>query len=434
MTKTLLALLGLMVLLLGSGVWIGLGLLGTAGGLLELFRPQMPFLKLLAQQAWNVLSSTELLALPLFILMAEVLFRTKISEALFTGLSPWLRRVPGRLCHINVLGCTLFASVCGSSAATTVTVGRITASELLKRGYDRNLVIGSLAGSGTLGFLIPPSTIMIIYGVMAEESVLRLFMAGILPGALLALGYMGYIGIRALMHPEQVGEAPPPTTLWEKLVALKDLGPLLLLIFAVIGSMYGGIASPTEAAAVGVLGAVVIGFAQRKLSLPGLVQAARQAAESCAMIGLIMVGAMVLSTAIGYLGLPRFIAAEIQSWGMPPLMLIAVLLVFYIILGMVMEGLGIIVMTLPITLPLVVAAGYDKVWFGIFIVIVVEMAQISPPVGFNLTVIQRLTGDSMGRVTRATAPFFAIMAAFVLLIALYPGIVSVVPDMLASRP
>ncbi|MCM2477061.1 TRAP transporter large permease subunit [Rhizobium sp. CG5] len=433
MGKISLSLLGLMTLILGTGVWIGLGLIGTAAGLLMLYRPNLPFSKLLAQQTWNTLVSPEMLALPLFIFMADLLFRTKISEALFSGLAPWLRRVPGRLSHITVLGCTLFASVCGSSAATTATVGRITAKELISRGYDRDLVTGSLAGAGTLGFLIPPSTIMIIYGVMAEESILRLFMAGILPGLLMAAAYMGYIGIRAYLKPSLVGVTPPSTTLREKLVALKDLGPLLMLIIGVVGSMYGGFASPTEAAAVGVGGSMLIGFWQRTLNLQRLMEAARQAADSCAMIGLIMVGAMFLSTTIGYLGMPAYIAGMIEGWGLSPFALIVVLLIFYIILGTVMEGLGCIVMTLPITLPLVMAAGYSKVWFGIFIVIVVEMAQISPPVGFNLTVIQRLTGDSMARITRATMPFFFIMAGFVILIALFPGIVMLVPDMM-SRP
>lgn len=433
MGKISLSLLGLMTLILGTGVWIGLGLIGTAAGLLALYRPNLPFSKLLAQQTWNTLVSPEMLALPLFIFMADLLFRTKISEALFSGLAPWLRRVPGRLSHITVLGCTLFASVCGSSAATTATVGRITAKELISRGYDRDLVTGSLAGAGTLGFLIPPSTIMIIYGVMAEESILRLFMAGILPGLLMAAAYMGYIGIRAYLKPSLVGVTPPSTTLREKLVALKDLGPLLLLIIGVVGSMYGGFASPTEAAAVGVGGSMLIGFWQRTLNLQRLMEAARQAADSCAMIGLIMVGAMFLSTTIGYLGMPAYVAGMIEGWGLSPFALIVVLLIFYILLGTVMEGLGCIVMTLPITLPLVMAAGYSKVWFGIFIVIVVEMAQISPPVGFNLTVIQRLTGDSMARITRATMPFFFIMAGFVILIALFPDIVMLVPDMM-SKP
>ncbi|MBO6882956.1 MAG: TRAP transporter large permease subunit [Marivita sp.] len=430
MGKTVATLLGLLTLFLGSGLWIGMGLIGTALSMLYLFRPNIPSIKLLAQQTWNTVVSPELLALPLFILMAEILFRTRISESLFSGLSPWLRRVPGRLSHLTVLGCTLFASVSGSSAATTVTVGRITARELISRGYDRDLVIGSLAGAGTLGFLIPPSTILIIYGVLAQESILRLFLAGIVPGLILAAAYMGYLAIRATLNPALVGTPPPETTLWQKIVALKDLGPLMVLMIGVIGSMYGGIASPTEAATVGVGFSILIGFAQRTLSFKGLFEAARMAAETCAMIGLIIIGAVLLSTAMGYLGIPRFIANEIDSWGMSPLMLIFVLLVFYILLGMVMEGLGIMVMTLPITLPLAVAAGYDKLWFGIFVVIVVEMAQITPPVGFNLTVVQRLTGESMGRITRAAFPFFCIMAAFVLVMALYPGIVTLVPDMM----
>lgn len=430
MGKIIATLLGLMTLLLGSGLWIGLGLIAIGAGLVTLFRPSMPGLKLLAQQAYNVVVSPELLALPLFILMAEILFRTKISEALFTGLSPWLRRVPGRLSHLTVLGCTLFASVCGSSAATTATVGRIAAKELIDRGYNRDLVTGSLAGAGTLGFLIPPSTIMIIYGVMAETSILQLFIAGIVPGLLLAAAYMGYLATRAWLDPSVVGAAPPPTTFREKIRALRDLGPLLLLIGGVIGSMYGGIASPTEAATVGVVVSMIIGFLQRTLTLQGVFSAARQAAESCAMIGLIMIGAAFLSTVLGYLGVPRAIAGTIQGWGMSPLTLIFVLLVFYVLLGTVMEGLGIIVMTLPITLPLAEAAGYDKIWFGIFLVIVVEMAQITPPVGFNLTVIQRLTGDSMARITRATMPFFFIMAAFVMLIAIFPQIIGFLPQLL----
>ncbi|WP_108260758.1 TRAP transporter large permease [Mangrovicoccus ximenensis] len=433
MAKISFTLLGLLALLLGSGVWIGLGLIGSGAGMLALFKPNMPVEKLIAQQAFNVLSSAELLALPLFILMAELLFRTKISEALFTGLSPWLRRVPGRLSHLTVLGCTMFASVCGSSAATTATVGRITAKQLLDRGYDRGLVTGSLAGAGTLGFLIPPSTIMIIYGVMAEESVLRLFIAGILPGLMIAAAYMGYLGLRAVMNPSLVGTPPAPTSFVEKLRALKDLGPLMVLIFIVIGSMYAGFASPTEAAAVGVFGAMAIGIFQRTLDLRGLLASCRAAADSCAMIGLIMIGAMFLSTAIGYLGLPRYIAGTIEGWGLSPLALILMLLVFYVILGTVMEGLGCIVMTLPITLPLIEAAGYSKVWFGIFLVVVIEMAQISPPVGFNLTVIQRITGDSIGKITRATLPFFLILAGFVVLIAVVPGIVDVVPNMMADR-
>jgi len=435
MSKIGFTLVGLMTLLLGSGVWVGLGLIGSGIGTVALFRPHLPVEKLLAQQAWNSSVSMEMLALPLFILMAEILFHTKVSEALFTGLAPWTRRLPGRMAHVTVLASTLFAAVSGSSAATTATVGRITAKELIAQGYDRNLVTGSLAGAGTLGFLIPPSTIMIIYGVLAEESILKLFMAGIVPGLLLALSYMSYLAIRATMNPKLVGDAPARLTLREKLATLHEqgLGPLFLLIGAVIGSMYGGIASPTEAASVGVAGAIALGVWQKSLSWRILGESLYHAAQTCSMIGLIIIGAMFLSVGLGYLGLPRFIAQEIQSLGLSPMVLVMVLLVFYTLLGCFMEGMSCIVMTLPITLPLVLAAGYSKVWFGIFLVLVVEMAQITPPVGFNLIVIQRLVGGQIGAIARAAMPFFLITATFTLLLAGFPHIVSWLPDLLAAR-
>lgn len=425
-------LLGLLVALLGVGVWVGLGLVGTGFAVLSIFRPNMPVEKLLAQQIWNSGVSMEMLALPLFILMAEILFRTRLSEALFSGLAPWTRRLPGRMSHITVLACTLFAAVSGSSAATTATVGRITATELINRGYDRQMVIGSLAGAGTLGFLIPPSVIMIIYGVLAQESILKLFMAGIIPGGLLAVTYMAYMAIRAKLNPKLVGDAPPATSWSEKLSALWGIGPILLLILAVIGSMYGGIASPTEAAAVGVAGSVLIGLCQRSLNIRNLAEAVFHAAQTCAMIGFIIIGAMFLSVGLGYLGLPAYIADSIRALDLSPFVLIVVLLLFYAILGCIMEGMSAIVMTLPITLPLILSAGYDKIWYGVFLVLVVEMAQITPPVGFNLIVIQRLTGDRIGTIARAALPFFFIMAAFVLLIAVFPGIVTWLPATMAQ--
>jgi tripartite ATP-independent transporter DctM subunit len=434
MGKTTFALFGLLTLLLGAGVWIGLGLIGTGWGLTALFRPNLPVDKLLAQQAFNAGTSMELLALPLFILMAEVLFRSRLSESLFTGLAPWTRRLPGRLSHVTIIASTLFAAVSGSSAATTATVGRITTTELLARGYDRNLVIGSLAGAGTLGFLIPPSVIMIIYGVLAAESVLKLFIAGIIPGLILAGAYSGYLAVRALINPALVGEMPPPTTWAERGRALVGLAPVVFLIVLVVGSMYGGYASPTEAAAVGVAGAALIGIGQRTLTWRGMREAAVEAALTCSMIGFIIIGAVFLSVVLGYLGVPRFIAAQIQALDLSPFGLILVLLVFYILLGCVMEGMSAIVLTLPITLPLVQHAGYDKLWFGVFLVLVVEMAQITPPVGFNLIVIQRLTGDRIGRVARAALPFFFIMIAMVVLISVFPGIVGWLPSTVAARP
>ena len=374
MSKATLILLGLLAMLLGMGVWIGLGLIGTGYGLFSLFRPNAPTDKLLAQQLFNTATSPALLALPLYIFMADILFRSRLSEMLFTGLAPWTRWLPGRLSHVTIIASTLFAAVSGSSAATTATVGKITTTELLNRGYDRKLVIGSLAGAGTLGFLIPPSVIMIIYGVLAEESILKLFIAGVVPGILLAGSYSLYLGVRAILDPSVTGPPLPPTTFREKLHSLIGLGPVVLLIGAVMGSMYGGIASPTEAAAVGVLGATAIGFAQRSLTLRGLYEAAIQAAKTSSMIGFIIIGAVFLSVVLGYLGVPREIAGQIKALNLSPMGLVLVLLVFYIILGTIMEGMSAIVLTLPITLPLILAAGYDKIWFGIFLVLVVEMA------------------------------------------------------------
>ena len=433
MSKVLIVVLGLLLGLLGLGVWVALGLIGVGVGSLAIFKPLLPVYKLLAQQAWNVATSKEILALPLFILMAEILFRTRLSESLFSGLAPWTHRIPGRMSHITVLASTLFAAVSGSSAATTATVGRITATELLNRGYDRRMVLGSLAGSGTLGFLIPPSVIMIIYGVLAEESILKLFLAGVIPGILLAGSYMAYLGTVSLLKPSVVGSPPPPMTLGERFAALFNLLPVLMLILCVIGSMYGGIASPTEAAAVGVLGSLLIGAFQRTITLKNLCEAFLQASRTISMIGLIIIGAVFLSVALGYLGVPRFVAGVIQPLELSPFMLILVLIIFYGLLGCVMEGMSAIVMTLSITLPLVLDAGYDKVWFGVFIVLVVEMAQITPPVGFNLFVIQGLTGDTISSIARAALPFFLIMVILTIVLAVFPELATWLPETIKLR-
>jgi len=417
---------------LGTGVWISFGLYIVGVVALAIFK-NMPIDLLMGQLTWNVSTTPELIALPMFILMAEILFRSKLSSSLFSGLTPWTTKLPGRLLHVNVLGCTLFAAVSGSSAATTATVGRITMSELLNRGYNKDLAMGSLAGAGTLGFLIPPSIIMIIYGVLAEASILRLFIAGIIPGILLAGAYVGYLAISAALRSDVVPDEKMSFTWTERIFALRHLGPVLFLILVVIGSMYGGYASPSEAAAVGVLGAMLISALQGTLTWANLVDAAFGAIRTISMIGLIIAGANFLSRAMGFLGVPRAISAEIAAMDLTPFMLIALLLVFYMILGMVLEGLSAIVMTLPITLPLILHAGFDKIWFGVFLVIVVEMAQITPPVGFNLFVIQGLTGEKIGRIARATLPFFLIMVAMVFLITLFPGIVTYLPGVVSFK-
>ena len=415
-----------MVIYLGVGVWVSLALYSVAITSLALLR-SMPVDKLVAQLTFNTINTPELIALPLFVLMADILFYTKLSESLFRGLVPWTTRLPGRLIHVNVLGCTLFAAICGSSAATAAAVGRITLTELFRRGYNRDIVIGSLAGSGTLGFLIPPSIIMIIYGVLAEESILKLFIAGIIPGLLLAGSYMGYIALRATLNPDLVSEAAVEASWRERFVALKDLAPVVFLIVLIMGSMYGGVASPTEAAAMGVLGAVLIGLAQRTLTLANLSKACLSAMRTTSMIALIICAAIFLSVSMGFLGVPRYVATGIAALELSPYMLIGLLIVFYLILGCFLDGLSAIVMTLPITLPLVLLAGYDKIWFGVFVVVMVEMAQVTPPIGFNLYVLQGLTGESMGRVARATFPFFLIMLTVAVLLAFIPGLATFLP-------
>lgn len=428
----LVVILGLLVFTLGLGIWVGLALYAVAIIGLALFR-NMPVDKLLAQLSWNTLTTPELIALPMFILMAEILFHTRLSASLFNGLSPWTTRLPGRMLHVNVLGCTLFAAISGSSAATAATVGRITLSELFRRGYNRDLVMGSLAGAGTLGFLIPPSIILIIYGVLAEASILKLFIAGIVPGLLLASFYMGYLAVRATISPGMVPQEDLRPTWRDRMAGLVDLGPVVFLILLVLGSMYAGYASPSEAAAVGVLGALIVSAAQKTLNWDTIRKACLGAVRTTSMIGLIVSGAVFLSYSMGFLGVPRLIAGQIAGLGLGPFELILLLLLFYAVLGCVLDGLSSIVMTLPITLPLVIAAGFDKIWFGIFVVIVVEMAQITPPVGFNLFVIQGLTGENIGRIAKATIPFFLIMAGMAILIAIFPDIVMFLPDTIQLR-
>jgi len=432
MTTTISTVIGLLILILGAGVWVSLGLFAVGIAGLEIFR-SMPVLRQLSISLWNTTTSESLIALPLFILMAEILFRTRLSTSLFQGLSPWAAYLPGRLLHVNVLGCTLFAAISGSSAATAATVGRITLSELFARGYDRSLAMGSLAGAGTLGFLIPPSVIMIIYGVLSETSVLKLFIAGIVPGLLLALSYMGFIAFRAVSRPASVPDEPLAVAWGERLKSVVNLGPVVFLILLVLGSMYGGYAGPTEAAAVGVLGAFIISALQRSLSWSTIRAATLGAVRTSSMVGLIVAAAVFLSQAMAFLGVPRAVAEQIAALNLSAFELILLLLVFYAILGCVLEGMSAIVMTLPITLPLVLHAGYDKIWFGVFLVLVVEMAQITPPIGFNLFVIQNLTGEPIGRIARAAWPFFIIMAVFTILIAVFPEIATFLPAQVHLR-
>jgi C4-dicarboxylate transporter DctM subunit len=419
---------------LAGGLWIGWTLAVTGTVLLAIFR-DIPLDKLLAQYTWNILTTQELLALPLFIIMGEILFRTRLSQTLFRGLSPWAAMLPGRLLHVNVIGCTIFAAISGSSAATTQVVGRISLTELLKRGYSKDVAVGSLAGAGTLGFLIPPSNIMIIYGVLGDVSIAKLFTAGFIPGVLLAACFMGWIMIHTALKPELIPESERKVriaTAAEFLTSIRELGPAVFLILCVLGSMYGGLATPSEAAAVGVLGALIVAGVQRELSIPAMKAIAIGSVQTCAMIALIVLGASILGSAAAFLGIPAAVAEFVKSLGLSSFMLIVALIVFYLILGCFLDGFSMIVMTLPIVMPIVKAAGFDPIWFGVFLVLVVEMAQITPPVGFNLFVIQGLTEDGLGYIARVTLPYLAIMVLFTMAIAIFPDIALWLPRYLSS--
>ncbi len=420
--------------LLAGGLWIGLTLGVTGTILLAIFR-DIPLYRLVSQYSWNILTTQELLALPLFILMGELLFRTNLSRSLFTGLAPWAGLMPGRLIHVNVIGCTIFAAISGSSAATTQVVGRIALTELLKRGYSRDIAIGSLAGAGTLGFLIPPSNIMIIYGVLADVSIIKLFTAGLIPGLLLAGCFMSWVMIHTTIRRDLVPESERAlrNLSWsDRFASLKDLGPALFLIACVLGSMYGGIATPSEAAAVGVLGAAIVGLVQGSLTLSAAREIAIGSVVTCSMIALILLGASILGSAAAFLGIPAKVAAFVQGLGLSPFQLMLALVVFYLVLGCFLDGFSMIVMTLPIVLPIVKLAGFDPIWFGVFVVLVVEMAQITPPVGFNLFVIQGITGDSLSYLAKVTLPYLLIMVIFTMLLVVFPQIVMFLPNALSG--
>jgi C4-dicarboxylate transporter DctM subunit len=413
-------------LILGSGVWIGLTLSGVAWVGMQLFSAR-PAGDAMAVTIWGSASSWTLTALPLFIWMGEILFRTRLSQDMFKGLAPWMQALPGRLLHTNVVGCAIFAAVSGSSAATCATIGKMTLPELQKRGYPDDMVIGTLSGSGTLGLLIPPSIIMIVYGVAADVSIAKLFIAGVLPGILLALLFSGYIMLWALRHPEQVPPRDAPMRLREKLQASSSLIPVVLLIAAVLGSIYTGIATATEAAAVGVIGSLVLSIAQGAMTRGVFWESLMSATRLYCMIALILAGAAFLTLSMGYIGLPRHLAEWIASLGLSPFELIMALMVFFIILGCFLDGISMVVLTMGVLMPTIQKAGIDPIWFGIFVVLVVEMAQITPPVGFNLFVLQGMTGRQLPYIARVSMPMFFLMIGAVMLIYFVPGIVTWLP-------
>jgi len=413
-------------LILGSGVWIGLALSGVAWVAMSLFSSRSAG-DAMAVTIWGSASGWTLTALPLFIWMGEILFRTRLSSDMFRGLAPWLQHLPGRLLHTNVVGCAIFAAVSGSSAATCATIGKMTLPELKRRGYPDDISIGSLAGVGTLGLLIPPSIIMIVYGVTADVSISDLFIAGVLPGIMLAGLFSGYLIYWALRNPEKVPPADAAMTFMEKLRASGSLIPVVLLISAVLGSIYAGIATATEAAAVGVLGSLILSALQGSLNWQSFKDSLLGGTRLYCMIALILSGAAFLTLAMGYIGLPRHLAEWIATLGLNPFGLLMMMMLFYIVLGCFLDGISMVVLTMGVVMPTVLKAGIDPLWFGIFIVLVVEMAQITPPVGFNLFVLQGMTKREIGYISRVTLPFFFLMIAAVVLIYVFPQIVTYLP-------
>ena len=424
--------LALIILFLGLGVWVFLGLFMV--GISSLFfMGDFPLDKigLIARTVvWRSGSAWELSAIPLFIWMGEIIFRTDISDRLFRGLSPFVQWMPGRLLHTNILGCTLFAAVSGSTSATTATVGKITTTALAERGYSNSLSVGSLAGAGSLGLLIPPSIVMIIYGVLAEVSIAKLFAAGILPGLLVAFVYSMYIIIRCIIDPSLAPRSTEKLYLADYISALKDLLPIITLIVLVLGGIYTGIATPSEAAAVGVASTFFLTLVMGSFSWKTVADAAMGAVKTSCMVCSILVSAAFLSTAIGYLHIPAALVEVISGMGLSPFALLAILALFYIVLGFFLDGISIIVMSLPITLPLILQAGFDPIWYGVFLVLMVELAQMTPPVGFNLFILQGLTGQSIGKVVKAAFPFFVLMCLVVVIVSIFPSIVLFLPNMM----
>ncbi|MFO7708121.1 MAG: TRAP transporter large permease subunit [Desulfobacterales bacterium] len=427
MNITLTTVLVLLFGLLGSGVWIALSLLATAGISLGIFT-SMPVGKIWSQAMWNSLNNWALAALPMFIFLGEMILRTRMSDLLFRGLKPWVQFIPGRLLHTNIIGSAIFAAVSGSSPATAATIGKITLEQLRADGYNPKLSYGSLAGAGTLGLLIPPSIVLIIYGVLSEESIGQLFIGGVVPGLMLALFFSGYVVLRVLFNSSLAPQKRTTFTWRERLHSLLMLLPVASLILFILGSIYAGLATPSEAAAVGALASVVIALVLGDFRWQSFVQAVRGTINTSAMICFIIVGASFLSVAMGYLKLPANVAKAIAEFGLSPYMLIVILTLFYMVLGCFLDGISMIVMTLPICLPLVVQAGFSPVWFGIFLTLVIEVGQITPPVGFNLFVIQGLTNEPLEKVAAAAVPFFLIILLMVATITIFPEIVTWLPS------
>ena len=425
-------LLLILLLLLSGGVWIAMALAIT-GWIGQAFFTSTAPGKNLFSAFWESNASWELAALPLFIWMGDILFRTRLSEQMFSGLAPWLNRVPGRLMHTTILGCGIFGSVSGSSAATCATVAKVALPELMRRGYDEKLALGALATAGTLGILIPPSITMVVYAVAADASIIRIFLAGFLPGFLLMLLFSGYIGWWSLRHPDKVPAPEPPSSFMHKLKASGSLIPCALLILFIVWVLVAGWATATECAAYGVLGSLIIAGLGGSLTWRNFWDGLMSATRTSCMIMFILAGAAFLAKTMAFTGIPRELAEWVASMQLSPYALIGVLVLAYLILGTALDGISMIVLTSAVVLPMIQKAGFDLIWFGIFIVLLVEIAEVTPPVGFNLFVLQNMTGKDSNTVARAAIPFFMCLVLCIGLVTLFPQIVTFLPDLVMGK-
>ena len=419
----------LLVSLLAFGFWVALSLLAVGVVLLAAFSTA-PVGSLIASTLWDSSWGWALTSLPLFIWMGEILFRSNLSSDMFEGLAPWVSRLPGRLLHVNIVGCGIMAAVAGSSAVTCATIGRMSVPELRRQGYPLHMTIGTLAGSGTLGLLIPPSIIMIVYGVTAEVSIAQLFIAGVIPGLMLMLMFMAYTAAWSVAHADRMPAAQPPVPLREMIYRSRRLLPVAALIILIIGAIYGGFATPTEAATIGVAGALALARITGGLSWKSFVDGAMGAMRTSCMISFIIACAACLTIAVAFVDIPRALASWVDALGLSNYALLAALALLILVLGCFLEGISIIVLTSSVMLPMVQAAGIDMLWFGIFLVILIEAAQITPPVGFNLFVLQEITGRDILEVTRATIPYFLVMMTLLVLTVVFPNIVMLGPQMM----
>lgn len=424
-----LILFALLFLFLASGLWVGLCLLLVGFVSIAIFTPA-PAGSLLATTLWDKSWSWPLTALPLFIWMGEILTRSKLSEYMFNGLAPWMGRIPGRLLHVNLLGCTMMAAVSGSSAVTSATIGRMSLPELERRGYDQGLAIGTLAGAGTLGLLIPPSIMMIVYGIVAQQSISKLFIAGVIPGFLIIGLFFSYIVIWSLLNKDKVPANDIHMSFVEKIQNSKKLIPIILLLVLVVASIYTGVATPTEAATLGVLGSLLLAALNGTMNHQMLKESLMRSVQITCMITFIIAGAGLLSVGMAFTGIPTAIATSVSELGLSPYALLVALTLIYIVLGCFLEGASMIVLTASVALPMIQAAGIDPIWFGIYLIIMVEMAQITPPVGMNLFVMQAMSGRDIWSVTRASAPFFFLMLLGIVILAMFPGLVSFLPNLM----